>query len=142
MNQTFPDNAVSAVVKKLSTDTYELSEPELTTLMWMMGQDSPEAHAKAVFAFNLTFDIDFMINELQQVVREDARKRPSFNARLKPLYEQYFASLQGYRLKLFYRVCKTILQDSWIFTAYECAEYPRAEYPFTQLEFSFYDDDF
>jgi len=128
------------IIRKLLYEYDELSAEEVTTLLWVMEQDGPDAQQKAIFAFLFTIDIDRSIYELQKKVQEDSRKNPTFNARLLPLYDQFFGSLQQSRTNLFYQVCTTILQDSWI-CSFMDDEIPDI-LPIRQSEVDLFDDDF
>lgn len=137
------DAEVSVVIRKLFTDDFPMTDEEVATLLWITSQDGPDTLEKAKFALALAFEIEHMVLELQRSIREDSRRNPpTFNARLIPLYEQYVASLQDTRMGLFYRACKTLLEDSWIYMDHDTETEPPVDYLNGQLEFMFETDDF
>jgi hypothetical protein len=134
-------DAAEPIAVKLFQDDKALSVQELDTLMWMLLQDSRDAHEKGVFAFQFISRLEPIICDLEKQVQVESRRNQTFNARLLPLYDQYFSDWRDSRLQLFFDVCRTILEDSWISMFLVPLERPD-DSELKQLEFSFFDDDF
>jgi hypothetical protein len=121
------NHEIESVIEKLSRDDFQMSDQELVTLLWITSQDGPDTLEKAQFALQLTLDIEQMVQHMRRSISNESRRNPTFNARLLPLYKQYEASFQSFGLDLFYRVCKTLLQDSWIYMDHTQPEDPPLE---------------
>lgn len=125
-------NELSVVFDKLMHNDFRMSDRQLVTLLWITSLNGVDAQQKAEAALHLVVSIEQMVQDIHSDIQAECSRNPVFSARLIPLYEAYETSIQDTRMELFYRICRALIEDTWIFNDFIFAQEPPE-----QLELNF-----